>query len=63
MKKDMKKLLEKDIKTLQAELLKLKAELQDLRFKAAGAGLRDDKAIRTLKKNIARVLTAINAKK
>ncbi len=58
----MKKLAEKSVKDLQKMLSKKKAELRDLRFKAMGARLRDDKAIRNLKKEIARVLTALKNK-
>ncbi len=56
----MKKLLKKTVTDLQKDLAKKKAKLQDLRFKATGAKLRDDKALRTLKKEIARILTAMN---
>ena len=55
----MNRLLKKSIEDLNKELSKKKAELRDLRFKAKGTRLKDDKAIRALKKEIARVLTAI----
>ncbi len=55
----MNKLAKKSVKDLQKELSKKKAELRDLRFKAAGTRLKDDKAIRSLKKEIARILTAL----
>ncbi len=55
----MKKLLKKKFTDLQKEFADKKAKLQDLRFKASGAKLRDDKAIRELKKDIARIATAM----
>jgi len=58
----MNKLSKKSAKDLQKELSKKKAELRDLRFKAVGTRLRDDKAIRNIKKNIAQIMTALKTK-
>ncbi len=55
----IKDLLKKSVKDLQKELAKKKAKLQDLRFKATGTRLRDDKEIRRTKKEVARILTAL----
>jgi len=59
----MKSLVKKSVKDLLKELSKEKAKLQDLRFKSAGTRLKDDKAMRELRKKIARIMTAINNKK
>ena len=57
--KDLKK---RTLSELSSALLDLKLKLRDLRFKSKGARLRDDKEMRSVKKEIARHLTVINMK-
>lgn len=56
-------LKEKSVKELQALLTELKAELFSLRFKNATRQLDQVHKIQLVKKDIARTLTALNAKK
>ncbi len=51
------------IETLQVELAKKREELRVARFAAAGSRSRNVREARTLRKEIARILTSINAAK
>ncbi|TPE58011.1 50S ribosomal protein L29 [[Mycoplasma] falconis] len=55
-------LVKKSIKELKEQLAELKAELFSLRFKNATRQLQSTHKIDSVKKDIARVLTAINKK-
>lgn len=52
----------KNTEELQAEVASLRAKLRGLAFKAAGAGASAANERRQIKKNIARLLTALRAR-
>ncbi|MBN4083838.1 50S ribosomal protein L29 [Mycoplasma sp. CSL10137] len=58
-----KDLLEKSTKELEELTLKLKAELFTLRYRNVTGDLRDTHKIKLLRTDIAKTLTALNAKK
>lgn len=53
----------KSVESLQSELLEKREALRMFRFGGAGSRSRNVREGRTLRKEIARILTAINAKK
>lgn len=53
----------KTVETLQSELAEKREALRMFRFGGAGSRSRNVREGRTLRKEIARILTAINAKK
>lgn len=57
--KDIQKKSEKDLQKLVGEK---REELRTLRFQAAGSGMRDVKAMRNTKKDVARALTELTAR-
>lgn len=58
-----KEIQKKDDKDLVAHVAEKRQELRKFRFGTAGAGTRDVKAARSAKKEIARSLTELNARK
>lgn len=56
----VKALEKKSLKDLEKDLREKRQKLRDFRFGLAGAGARDIKEGRTLKKEIAQILTELN---
>lgn len=54
---------DKTIETLQSELSEKRAALQSFRFGGAGSRSRNVREGRTIRKEIARILTELNARK
>jgi ribosomal protein L29 len=59
----MAELKDKTVETLQAELAEKRAALQSFRFGGAGSRSRNVREGRNLRKDIARLLTELNARK
>ena len=59
----MKDIQKKSDKDLVAHVNEKREEVRKFRFGTAGAGARDVRAVRTAKKEIARSLTELNARK
>ncbi|PLX28714.1 50S ribosomal protein L29 [Candidatus Parcubacteria bacterium] len=60
---DYKELKNKGLRELHELLAEKRNELRELEFKASENQLKDVRSIRVAKKDIARILTAINAKR
>ena len=58
----MKDIRNKDAKDLVKFIAEKREEIRSFHFKAAGAGVRDTKALNEAKKELARGLTELNAR-
>ena len=58
----MAELAKKSDKDLQKELIEKRKAIREFRFNIAGSKLKDVKGAKSLKKDIARILTELNAR-
>lgn len=59
----MKDLKEKNLEELTTLLAEKREEMRKIRFGTAGSGMRDTRALRTLRRDIARICTELNVRR